>query len=59
MKHLAMHYSTDTYELDIQNGKIYAIFPTGGHLVLMQTRLYAFMVFRTPTSVSLMYFILH
>ena len=40
--------------MDIQNGKIYIIFPTGWHLIPEQARLYSFMVLPTPTSVPQM-----
>ena len=51
MKNLAFHYSTETYGVDRQNDKIYAIYPTGWNLILEQARLHSFRTSSTTASV--------
>ena len=50
-ENLAICYSVETYAVNMQSGKIYAIFITGWYLILEQASMYPFMVMPTPTSV--------
>ena len=56
MKNLALHYSIKTYVADRQNGKTYAIFHTGWHLLPEQARLHPYITLPTPSSVLNMQF---
>ena len=56
MQNLVICHLIDTYAVDRQNGKIYAICSTRWCLILEQTKPYPFIVLPPPTSVPWMQF---